>query len=161
VTCMRRILPCVLLFSAVLLTACVQLAEIDVTTSPRYRSMIGREFILKEDLKVKGVKRELRSKQPDYAMLEGSPGINGPEFFELGSKRAGSRFTIVGVIVHKSQLFPATAYVVRFADGVAVAPGITDIRISDQNGFRFHDRPPSPDEAPPLSARYFAAVAAR
>jgi len=141
--------------------ACVQLAEMDASRLPRYQAMIGRQFTLKEDLLVKGVKRDLRSKQPDYAMLVGVPGIGGPEFLELGIKPAGSRFTIVGVIVHKSQLFPATAYVVRFADGVPVAPGIIDVRISDQNGFKFHAKPLSPEEAPQLSERYFAPVAAR
>ena len=156
---MHRFLLSALLLSSAVQTACVQLAEIDVTASPRYRSMLGREFTLKEDLKVKGVKRDLRSKQPDYAMLVGTPGIGGPEFFELGIKPAGSRFTIVGVIYRKSRLFPATAYLVRFADGITVAPGITDIRISDENGFKFHDKPPSPEEAPSLSARYFEAVA--
>jgi len=158
---MRRLLIYLLLLVAAAQSACVQLAEKNASQAPRYQTMIGRQFNLKEDLKVKGVKRDLRSKQPDYAMLIGTPGINGPEFFELGSKPAGSRFTIVGVVTHKSRLFTATAYVVRFADGVAVAPGISDIRISDQNGFGFHIKSQSSEDAPQLNERYFAPVAAR
>jgi len=121
--------------------------------------MIGQQFTLKEDMKVMGVKRDLRSKLPDYAMLVGSPGIGGPEFIELGSKPAGSRFSIVGVVTYKSKLFPGTAYVVRFADGREVAPGIKDIRITDQNGFGFHIKMLSHEVAPQLNDRYFTSIA--
>lgn len=157
----RKSLPGLLLLVLALFpSACVQLAEIDSSQAPEYRSMIGQRFELKEEFLLKGVKRDLRSKTPDYFLVVPRPGVGGPEFFDLGVVPRGSEFEIVGVVTHESKLFPMTAYVVRFANGTTGEANAAGVRLNAASGFHLYLKPASPQEAPPLNPRYFQAITA-
>ena len=137
--------------------ACVQLAVFDSSLNPKYGPMIGRQFALKEDFLVRGVRWDLRSTQPDYILMMPAtrPGIGGPEFTELGVLPKGIRFEIVGVVDRTSPLFPETSYVARFAPNTLANVDLASVRFSSSRLFPLFLKPASPDEAPQLSEAYF------
>lgn len=138
-------------------TSCVQLAVVDSTLNPKYRPMIGRQFALREDFLVRGVRWDLRSTQPDYILMMPAtkPGIGGPEFTELGVLPKGTHFEIVGVVDRRSTLFPETAYVARFAPNTLAKVDLASVRFNSSHLFPLFLKPASPDEAPQLSEAYF------
>ena len=148
------------MLSAMLQAACVQLAEVDSSQSPKYRSMIGREFALKEDFHVLGVKRDLRSTEPDYILIipAAKPGIGGPEFFDLGAVPAGSRFKIVGVIERRFKFLPQATYVADFASDALSGAKLVAVRLRDSHVHPLYSTPISPSDPPQLNERYFQAL---
>ncbi len=138
----------------VFLTACVQLAEVDSTDSPVYASMIGREFELKENLVARGIKLPPKFAAVDYILIMPLPGIYSRyRILDLGAVPAGSRFRIIGVVTHRSKLFPITEYVISFS-GHRFGED-KPVRITSAAGAQLYLKPASPHEAPQLSERYF------
>lgn len=150
-----------IVFLASFQTACTQLEVLDSTQNPKYRSVIGRQFALKEDFLVRGVRWDLRAAQPDYILMipATKPGIGGPEFTELGVLPKGSRFEVVGVVDRTSTLFPQTSYVARFAPGTLTQVDLASVRFHSSQLFPLFLKPASPAEAPQLSEVYFQPLA--
>lgn len=141
----------------VFLTACVQLAEVDSTDSPVYASMIGREFELKENLVACGIKLPPEFDEVDHVLIMPPPGIYSRyRILDLGAVPAGSRFKIVGVVTHLSELFPITEYVISFGEHRFGED--KPVRITSASGAQLYLKPVSPHEAPRLSERYFRPV---
>ena len=144
-------------FLVSLQVGCVQLAVVGSTQNPRYASMIGRQFALKEDFLVRGVRWDLRATRPDYILMMPAtkPGIGGPEFTELGVLPKGSRFEIVGAVDRTSTLFPETSYVARFAPDTIAQVELATVRFHSSHLFPLLLKPAAPGEAPHLSEVYF------
>lgn len=156
---MRPLLPLLLVATALSgLTGCVQLAEVDSTHAPRFASMLGREYELREELLVRGVKRDARSAAPDYVLVMPPPGIGGRFIVDLGTLPRGTRFRIVGVTTHRSRLFPSTRYVISLRDQAIADPADRDILITDTSSWDLYLAPSSPAEAPQLNPRFFRAL---
>ena len=152
----RRLLPPVLLSLLLGQTACVQLAEVDSTPAPVYASMIGREFELREEFVARGVKLPPGFDEVNYILIMPPPGIASRyRIVDLGAIPAGRRFRIVGVVTHRSELFPATQYVVSFLNHPLAGSEGRQIRIQDAAAWRLYVKPASPVEAPQLNEEYF------
>jgi len=138
---------------------CVQLAEVDSTHSPIYRGMLGREFELKEEFVVRGVKLPPKFNEVDHILIMPPPGIYSTyRILDFGHMPAGRRFRIVGVVTHSFKLVPFTQYVISFVDHrISQAEG-RQVRIQDAAAWQLYVKPASPDEAPQLSERYFRPV---
>ena len=151
-----------LLVSTVLTTLqsrCVQLGEVDSTHSPAFATMIGREFELKEEFLVRGVKLPPKFDQVNYALIMPPPGIYSKyRIVDLGHFDAGSRFKIVGVVTRHSELFPSTEYVIAFADRSFDEVEGQQVRITAASSWKLYVKPDARDAAPQLSERYFHPV---
>lgn len=152
-----KTLPRLLLLASLLpaLTACVQLADVDATRSPRFATMLGQEFELKEPLLVRGVKHDARATTPDYALVMPSPGIGGRFIVDLGTLPRGTRFRIVGVTTHRASLFPSTRYVISLLDRSLPGAAGREILLSDAASWHLYLEPTSADAAPRLNERFF------
>jgi hypothetical protein len=145
----------VVIVVAVFQSGCVQLARVDVSQSQLFASEMGKCFVVKEPLIARGVKQDLRAKQPDFVTIMSPPGASGPEFFEAQPVPPGTRFRIVGVTTRRSQLFPSTQYLITFDNlRLSDAEGIP-VRISDVSGHRLYDRAKPHGPIPKLSAEFF------
>lgn len=143
-------------------TACVQLAEVDSTSAPIYASMIGREYELKENFVARGVKLPPKFDQVNYILIMPPPGIASRyRIVDLGDMPAGSRFRIVGVVTHRSELFPATQYVVSSLNHPVAGSEGRQIRIQDAAAWQLYVKAAAPDEAPQLNEKYFRSLADR
>lgn len=141
-------------------TACVQLAEVDSTAAPVYAAMIGREFELKERFVALGVKLPPKFDEVNYILIMPPPGIASQyRMVELGDLPAGSRIRIVGVVTHRSGLFPSTRYVVALLNHPLAGSEGREIRIQDAVAWQLYAKPASPAEAPQLSEKYFRPLA--
>lgn len=140
---------------------CVQLAEVDSTHSPVYASMVGRAFELKTDFFAHGIKLpDQRTPEPQYILIMPPPRIRGHLVIDLDRIPAGSRFRIVGVVTHRSKLFPSTEYSIAFDDPRAFQANGRPIRINaTTHSWHLYVKPASPDAPPQLNPEYFKAVA--
>lgn len=143
-------------------TACVQLAEVDSTSAPIYTSMIGREFELKENFVAQGVKLPPKFDEVNYLKIMPPPGLASKyRIVDLGDLPPGSRIRIVGVVTHRSELFPATQYVISLLNHPLAGSEGRQIRIQDAAAWQLYVKPASPDEVPQLSEKYFRPLADR
>lgn len=143
---------------ALFLTGCVQLAVVDSTDAPRFQAMIGREYALMQPFLIRGVKRNSKDTEPDYILIMPPPGIGGRFITDLGRAPVGSRFKIIGVVTHRSKLFPSTRYVIAFSDRGIVRAAGRKVMINDASGFKSYEKPVSPNGAPTLSRQYFQPI---
>lgn len=113
-------------------TGCVQLATVDSTRDPLYAPMIGRTYELTQKFLVRGIQLiDQKSPDPAYILIMPPPGIGGHLVTDLGLLAAGSRFKIVGVVTHRSELFPSTRYEIALEYPEQILSRGAPIRIRD------------------------------
>lgn len=140
-------------------TGCVQLATVDSTRDPLYAPMIGRTYELTQPFVVRGVRPiDQESSAPASILIMPPPGIGGHLVTDLGLLAAGARFKIVGVITHRSKLFPSTQYVVALNYPELIRSGGAPIRINNVAAWKLYDPPTAPDQPPGLSKTYFRLI---
>lgn len=140
---------------------CVQLATVDSTRDPLYASMIGRTYELTQSFVVRGIKLpDQKPPDPAYILIMPPPGIGGHLVTDLGLLAAGSRFRIVGVVTHRSELFPSTEYVIALEYPELIRSGSTPIRINNVYAWKLYEKPTAPDRPPELSETYFRQIPA-
>jgi hypothetical protein len=159
---MRRNLRfALILLLAIFQTGCVQLATVDSTRDPLYAPMIGRTYELTQKLVVRGIQLiDQKSPDPAYILIMPPPGIGGHLVVDLGLLAAGSRFRIVGVITHRSKLFPSTQYVISLEHPQLIQSGGAPVRIRDIPAWKLYDQPAAPDQPPGLNESYFRPIPA-
>lgn len=140
------------------LAGCVQLARVDATADAKYRSLVGREFELREDFLACGVKQDSARPAIHEVAIMPPPGLGGRFIVALGRIPAGSRFRIVGVTNHRSELFPKTEYVVLFLDHRIPGAEGKPVRIYNVALWPLYEKPAEAGAAPTLSERYFRPV---
>lgn len=122
--------------------------------------MIGREFELKAEFLLLGMKDAPKFEELGHILIVPPPGIHSSyRILYLGHRPAGSRFRIVGVVTHKSKLFPLVQYVISFTDDRTGETKGKEVRIPDASGWGLYVKPAFPDEAPQLSEQYFKPLA--
>ena len=159
---MRRNLRfALILLLAIFQTGCVQLATVDSTRDPLYAPMIGRTYELAQPFVVRGIKLpDQTSPNPAYILIMPPPGIGGHLVTDLGLLAAGSRFRIVGVITHRSELFPSTRYEIALEYPELIQSRGAPIRINDVAAWKTYEKPTAPDRPPELSETYFRPIPA-
>lgn len=142
------------------LAGCVRLATVDATADARYRSIVGREYELREPFRACGVKHDFPQDHFDEVAIMPPPGIGGRYIVDLGLIPAGSRIRVVGVTNHRSKLFPKTEYVVVFPDHRIPGADGKPIRLYNVALWPLYEQPVDENSAPQLSARYFRPLVA-
>lgn len=89
-----RITTTVLLASWLVSSASVAIAAKDTPNT----NQIGEEFVTRQTLLLKGVKRPWTAKKPAFYALVPLPGIGGREIVALGELPAGTRIRVIGMI---------------------------------------------------------------
>jgi hypothetical protein len=150
-----------ILLLTVFQTGCVQLAIVDSTRDPLYAPMIGRTYELTQKFVVRGIQLiGQKSPDPAYILVMPPPGIGGHLVTDLGLLAAGSRFQIVGVVTHRSELFPSTEYVIALESPELIRSGGAPIRINNVYAWKLYEKPAAPDQPPGLSETYFRPIPA-
>lgn len=137
------------------LVSCVQLALIDASADPKYREVIGREYMLREDFLACGSKHDYPSPGFDHVLIMPPPGLGGRYIVPLGRIPAGSRFRIVGVVDRRSELFKNPEYVVAFQDFRIPGAEGKPVRLYHVALWPLYEKPAGDGTAPMLSERYF------
>jgi hypothetical protein len=144
----------VLLFT---MSGCVQLAEVDSTAAPQFKDSVGDVYTTVQDLEAFGIRRKIAKnvRDADYILVLSPRGIGGPEVTKTEIIPAGTRMKIVGVMTHKSKLFPATMYVVSLENFTLSFGEGKEIRIDDAIAFRMYEKSASVSSAPKLNPEFF------
>ena len=160
-TARRRLRFALILLLTVFQTGCVQLETVNSTRDPLYAPMIGRTYELTKKFVVRGIQLiDQKSPGPAYILVMPPPGIGGHLVTDLGLLAAGTRFKIVGVVTHRSKLFPSTQYAIALDYPDLIRSDGTPIRVNDVAAWKLYEEPTAPDRPPELSETYFRPIPA-
>lgn len=102
------------IFLCLCLASCGQIPWEDMSSNPKYSSVIGKQFKTKKELWALGITNENYAKKVDYILLVPGVGFSGPEVVTREQLTRGSIFRVVGVLKARSLVFSRrTAYIVE------------------------------------------------
>ena len=106
----------VAVFLCLCLASCVQISMVDVSSTPEYLSVVGKQFRAKEDLWAFGIMSEIDyPKKVDYIVLMNFK-IAGREVVTEERLNRGFIFRVVRVLKAKSSLLSRMRYIVEIVD---------------------------------------------
>lgn len=101
-------------FVIAMCVACDVLQTDDHSSAPEYAEVIGREFLVREDLWATGITTDRNyKKRLDYVVLVPGVGFIGPEVVSRERFEKGSIIRVVGVRKTGAYFFAEIAYVVQ------------------------------------------------
>lgn len=116
-------------------------------------SYVGKEFILKKEMKLRGVKIDLRSSKPDYFIVVGTPGVSGPEIMNMGILPIGTRIKIMELVKRRRFLSSSREY-----EAIIISSSAAEgqrVRIPNRHGLGLYKRESNSLLEPALSCDYF------
>ena len=103
-------------FLCLCLASCGQITFVDVSSSPKYSGVIGKQFRAKEEVCALGIMRNIDyPKKVDYIVLFLVDGVcfAGREVVTKERLNRGFIFRVVRVLKARSSLFPTVRYIVE------------------------------------------------
>ena len=94
------------------LMSCTEIEMNDLSSDPKYSQVIGKKFILKEDVLALGISSD-NSLPANYIVLISGVGFSGPEVVSRSKMRKGTVIQVVKVLVAESLISSKVAYVVK------------------------------------------------
>lgn len=143
-----------------LLSGCVQLAEVDSTHEAKYKEALGKVYVTLQELEAFGIRRTIARDvvATDYVLVMTPRGISGPEVTQTKLIPVGTRVRIVGVMTHELKLMGTVRYVVELEGfDLGFAAG-REIRINDAQAFKMYRKTKEKGRAPELNPEIFKLV---